>query len=150
MEYWKSSRDGTTWKDFPKINVFAQCSQERFMGLSFSVKTMWWWEQVIWKCYRHDSSLHCRKMNQRTSLCSRNGPPLHFRLDVRHWLKDVLPRQWIGWGAHEDLKFCRWLAQSPDLTPCDYFLWGYVKDKVFVLPQPMSIPDLKNRITTAV
>jgi len=27
-------------------------------------------------------------------------------------------------------------ARSPDLTPCDYFLWGYVKDKVFVPPQP--------------
>ena len=36
------------------------------------------------------------------------------------------------------------------VTPCDYFLWGYVKDKVFVPPQPVSIPDLKNRITAAV
>jgi len=27
---------------------------------------------------------------------------------------------------------------------------GYVKDKVFVPPQPVSIPDLKNRITAAV
>ena len=43
-----------------------------------------------------------------------------------------------------------WPARSPDLTPCDYFLWGYVKDKVFVAPQPVSIPDLKNRITAAV
>jgi len=43
-----------------------------------------------------------------------------------------------------------WPAQSPILTPCDYFLWGYMKDKVFVQPQPMSIPDLKNRITVAV
>ena len=39
---------------------------------------------------------------------------------------------------------CPWPARSPDLTPCDYFLWGYVKDKVFVPPQPVSIPDLKN------
>jgi len=37
-----------------------------------------------------------------------------------------------------------------DLTPCDYFLWGYVKDKVFVPPQPVSIPVLKNRVTSAV
>ena len=43
-----------------------------------------------------------------------------------------------------------WPARSPDLTPCDYFLWGYVKDKVFVPPKPVSIPDLKNRITAAV
>ena len=43
-----------------------------------------------------------------------------------------------------------WPARSPDLTPCDYFLWGYVKDNVFVPPQPVSLPDLKNRITAAV
>jgi hypothetical protein len=57
---------------------------------------------------------------------------------------------WIGQDAHEDLMFCPWPAWSPDLTPCDYFLWGYVKDKMFLPPQPISIPDLKNRITAAV
>jgi len=35
------------------------------------------------------------------------------------------------------------------VTPCDYFFWGYVKDKVFVPPQPLSVPDLKKRITAA-
>jgi len=78
------------------------------------------------------------------------GAPPHFRLDVRRWLNDVLPHRWIERVAHEDLMFCPWPARSPDLTPCDYFLWGYVKDKVFVPPQPVSIPDLKNRITAAV
>jgi len=43
-----------------------------------------------------------------------------------------------------------WPARSPDLTTYDYFLWGYVKDKMFVPPQPVSVPDLKNRITAAV
>jgi hypothetical protein len=42
--------------------------------------------------------------------------------------------------------FCPWPPRSPDLTPCDYVLWGYVKDEVFVPPQPVSIPDWKNRI----
>ena len=46
--------------------------------------------------------------------------------------------------------FCQWPALSPNLTHCDYFLWGYMKDTVFVPPQPISIPDLKNRITAAV
>jgi hypothetical protein len=42
----------------------------------------------------------------------------------------------------------RWPPQSPDLTPCD-FLWGYVKDNVFVPPVPVTLDDLKPRITTA-
>jgi hypothetical protein len=28
-------------------------------------------------------------------------------------------------------------------------LWGYVKDKVFVPPVPVTLDDLKHRITTA-
>jgi len=34
---------------------------------------------------------------------------------------------------------------SPDLTPCDYFLWGYLKTKVFET-KPRTIADLKQRI----
>jgi hypothetical protein len=41
-----------------------------------------------------------------------------------------------------------WPPRSPDLTPC-VFLWGYVKDKVFVPPVPVTSDDLKQRITTA-
>jgi hypothetical protein len=39
--------------------------------------------------------------------------------------------------------------EHPDLTPCDYLLWGFVKYKVFVPPQPVNIPDLKNTIEGA-
>ena len=39
---------------------------------------------------------------------------------------------------------------SPDLTPCDFFLWRYINDRVFVPPLPVSLNELKKRITTAV
>jgi len=35
-------------------------------------------------------------------------------------------------------------------TPCDFFLWGYVKDQVYVPPFPASIAELKLRIRTAI
>ena len=35
-------------------------------------------------------------------------------------------------------------------NPCDFFLWGYVKDQVYVPPLPASIPELKVRIRTAI
>ena len=38
-----------------------------------------------------------------------------------------------------------WLPRSPDLTLCDYFLWGYLKDKVYRTP-PQNIDDLRNKI----
>jgi len=40
--------------------------------------------------------------------------------------------------------------RSPDATPCDFFLCGYVKDQVYVPPLPASIPELKVRIRTAI
>jgi len=39
---------------------------------------------------------------------------------------------------------------TPDATPCDFFLWGYVKDQVYVPSLPASIPELKVRIKTAI
>ena len=32
----------------------------------------------------------------------------------------------------------------------DFFLWGYVKDQVYVPPLPAIIPELKVRIRTAI
>jgi len=46
---------------------------------------------------------------------------------------------------------CRCHTQyPPDANPCDFFLWGYVKDLVYVPPLPASIPELKVRIRTAI
>jgi len=43
-----------------------------------------------------------------------------------------------------------WPPRSPEATPCDFFLWGYVKDQVYVPPLPASIPELTVRIRTAI
>jgi len=40
--------------------------------------------------------------------------------------------------------------RSPDLTPCDFLLWEYIKDRVFVPSLPVSLNEMKQRITTAV
>jgi hypothetical protein len=47
------------------------------------------------------------------------------------------------------MSFTCWPPESPNLTPCDFFLWGYVKDKGFVPPVRVTLDDLKQRITTA-
>ena len=36
-------------------------------------------------------------------------------------------------------------ARSPDLTPCDFFLWGYLKAKVYAR-RPGTIEQLKEAI----
>ena len=40
-----------------------------------------------------------------------------------------------------------WAPHSPDLSPLDFFLWGYAKDNVYK-NKPTSISKLKQEITT--
>ena len=35
------------------------------------------------------------------------------------------------------------VGYTPDATPYDFFLWGYIKDQVYVPPLPTSIPELR-------
>ncbi|PSN33875.1 hypothetical protein C0J52_22868 [Blattella germanica] len=37
-----------------------------------------------------------------------------------------------------------------DLTPCDYFLWGIVKETVYIPPLPITLDDLWNHLKTTV
>jgi hypothetical protein len=38
-----------------------------------------------------------------------------------------------------------WSARSPNLNACDFFLWGYIKSKVYE-KRPRTMEDLKERI----
>ena len=39
-----------------------------------------------------------------------------------------------------------WPPYSPDLNPADFFLWGYLKERVYLDPVPKTIEQLKNNI----
>jgi len=57
-------------------------------------------------------------------------------------------QQRSGRAGQNDQVFCKWPPRSPDLTICDFFLWGYVKD--YVPPLPATVDELQERITAAV
>ncbi|GBM86310.1 hypothetical protein AVEN_248207-1 [Araneus ventricosus] len=61
-----------------------------------------------------------------------------------------LPHRWIGRAGLDDAPLLSWPPRSPDLTPCDFFLWGYVNDKVYVPTMPITLQALQERITAAV
>uniref|UniRef100_A0A0K0EGZ0 Tc1-like transposase DDE domain-containing protein n=1 Tax=Strongyloides stercoralis TaxID=6248 RepID=A0A0K0EGZ0_STRER len=56
-----------------------------------------------------------------------DGAPAHFARRIRGILNENLENRWIGRGA----RLKEWPPRSPDLTVCDYFLWGYLKDQVY-------------------
>ena len=43
----------------------------------------------------------------------------------------------------------KWSPHSPDLNTLDFYLWGYLKDRVYK-HNPQTIPDLKAAITAAI
>jgi len=63
---------------------------------------------------------------------------------LRRW------HRWIGPRAPKDLALHSWPPKSPDMTPCDFFLWGYVKERVYVPLLTADLDELTNRITAAV
>ena len=62
----------------------------------------------------------------------------------------TLPQRWIGCVGPRDTTLHSWPPRTPDITPCNFFLWGYVKDRVFVPPLVRDLDELKNRISAPV
>jgi hypothetical protein len=50
--------------------------------------------------------------------------------DVRRFLNESLPQRWIGRVGKEDVALQFWPPRSPDLKPCEFFLWGFVKKQL--------------------
>jgi len=38
------------------------------------------------------------------------------------------------------------VVEIPDLSACDFFLWGYMKSQAFKAPSPHTVQELKHRI----
>ena len=69
-----------------------------------------------------------------------DGAPPHFSIAVRNYLNATFPLRWLGRGGPVE-----WPARSPDLNPCDFFLWGHLKDLVYQTEVP-DVEELRRRI----
>ena len=69
-----------------------------------------------------------------------DGAPPHRRRIVFEGLEELFQDRVIALNRQVE-----WPPRSPDLTPLDFFLWGYLKSKVYQTP-PVSLDDLEERI----
>jgi transposase len=73
-----------------------------------------------------------------------DGAPPHWSVAVRNFLTENLPNRWMGRGSPN----LPWPPYSPDLTPCDFFLWGWLKSRVYANPLA-DVGELCGRIHQA-
>jgi len=55
-----------------------------------------------------------------------DGAPPHFSREVRNFLNYRFPGRWIGRCSPHN-----WPARSPELSPLDYCVWGWMKELVY-------------------
>lgn len=63
---------------------------------------------------------------------------------VVNYLNQTYPGRWIGTNG-----VLKWPARSPDITPLDFYLWGYLKSEVYKEPI-IDMADLYNKIYACV
>jgi len=70
-----------------------------------------------------------------------DGVPAHFGLRVQRLLDETFANRWIGRRGTIE-----WLSRSSDLTLLDFFLWEFLKERVYKT-KSASVEELKQRIT---
>ena len=75
---------------------------------------------------------------------AQGGAQAHCFIAVRERLREYFVNRVISF--HNNVE---WPQRSPDLTTCDFFLWGYLKNKVFPSPRA-ELDELRNRIRNEV
>jgi hypothetical protein len=69
-----------------------------------------------------------------------DGATCHTARGTTELLGDKFPGRVISRNGEQN-----WPPRSCDLTPCDFFLWGLVKSRVYA-NKPQTIPELKVEI----
>lgn len=72
-----------------------------------------------------------------------DGAPVHHTAQIHNHPNQQFPARWLGRGG-----LFEWPPRSPDLTKMDFFMWGYIKNRVYQ-ETPTTAEDMKNRIREA-
>ena len=109
------------------------------------------WKHCIVTTQRIFVQIFERKITWEKSsyLCKMKPFSLDWSRTVKKWLDQELPSRWIGRGSNGDLSI-KWPPRSPDLTPCDFFLWGLneLKNRFFQAFSEVTMEKLHNTMAS--
>jgi len=127
-----------------KINVWCAMSSDCIIGPYFFDEETVTSKNYLKMLKEYFHPILFRKRIVNSVIFQQDGAPPYFGVDVRAWFNEKFPGRWIGRRGPIE-----WTARTPDLTPLDFFLWGYVKQLVY----KETIKDLnrlREKITEAV
>lgn len=108
----------------PGLTVWAAVSYDLGVTFSISRETM--------NKERYVSVLNQKLLsfigNDNQHWYQHDGAPPHFSILARQWLDQHFPQRWIGRRGPKE-----WPPRSPDLTILDFWLWSYIKDRVYAI-----------------
>lgn len=85
--------------------------------------------------------LRRRRINLNTVWFQQDGATCHTSRAAMEFLRQTFPGRLISLRGDVE-----WPPRSPDLSPCDYFLWGYLKARVYI-NKPRTLEALSETIT---
>ena len=82
-----------------------------------------------------------RRHREVDDITFQDGAPPYYAVVVRNWLEEKFGDRVISRGFDNF-----WPPYSPDLNPCDFYLWGYLKSRVYIDSIPETCEQLKKNI----
>lgn len=122
----------------PKVNAWCGIARDRILGPHFFTGST-----VTADAYLQLLDQHILPHIRAHEYLQQDGAPPHWGLTVRNLLNQRLGQRWIGRSGP-----IVWPPRSPDLTPMDFFAWGYIKNKVYA-QKIADLNDLKAKIQAA-
>ena len=129
-------------RDSPNVNVFCTISKKCVYGpFFFEGSTV---NSEVYLAMLQNWLMELWFEGERADfIFQQGGAPPYWSLNVRQYLNATLHNKGIGCARNDDYMLLHWPPRSPDLMPCDFFLWSYVKGLVYISPLPRLVDDLK-------
>ena len=84
--------------------------------------------------------LRRRNVDFESQWFQQDGAPAHTATASRRWIRDK-----FGGNVISLKEAFEWSPHSPDLNPCDFFLWGHLKDCIY-RNKPTTLQQLKENV----
>lgn len=130
--------------DTQKVKLFCAISKNKVYGPYFlSLESDYFYQRLLEESLLPQLD---RDDVADTMMLQVDIPLSQFNDTLRHLLDTRLPEHCIG-PVSDSLP--AWPSRSPELSPLDFFLWGFVHDYVYDAGPPASIAELRHRIARA-